>query len=129
MMKEQVFNFLSDRIKHFTDIFSMDNGEDYLIQELKNSPFEYSLCAGATKAVILVKDADFVVKIPFNNIFDEDYYESRYNDWRFELEEALDKARKEKGDVLTAEEANRIRSSLYSHKKHRQKRLNICNFR
>lgn len=108
MTKEQVFNFLSNRIKHITNIFSMDNGEDYLNDELQNSPFEFSLCSGATKAVILIKDANFVVKIPFNYIFDEDYYDSRHADWCSDREEALNKATKEKGDLLTQEEANAI---------------------
>lgn len=55
--------------------------EDPLYEAEKANKFpKHSVDAGATKAVIILQGAPFVLKIPFNCRYDEEYYISRIED-------------------------------------------------
>lgn len=111
MTKEQVFNILQKTISHISENFCADQREDYLDSQLKehNLPFEYSIDDGVSKAVILIKGASFVIKIPFYTIFQEDYYNSDHYEWVEALQEAIDKYATQK-----AEETNNAEDSILS---------------
>lgn len=92
MTKEQVFNILQKAISHISENFCAEHREQYLDIQLKekNLPFEYSIDDGVSKAVILIKGAPFVIKIPFYQLSDESAYEDNYYEWSKARDEALD---------------------------------------
>jgi hypothetical protein len=121
MTKEQVFNLLNKSISHINERFCAEERELYLDDQLEvaDLPFEYSIDSGITKAVIIIKGASFVIKIPFFKIWYEDSYSDAHYDWEESQDEAIaeyaDKRRQETNDpnyVLTIEEIIKCRAAF-----------------
>lgn len=73
MTKQEIFKFLEKTITIGEQLYE-DNYYDTIAEPLINikSPFNFSLDNGATKVVILIKGADFVIKIPFTGFYSDD---------------------------------------------------------
>ena len=84
MTKQDIFNFIEKTITIGEQLHE-ENYDDIITYPLKDAkpPFNFSLDNGATKAVILIKDADFVIKIPFTGFYSDD----AQDDYLFELSE------------------------------------------
>lgn len=113
MTKEQVFEILDKAIKGISENFCEENCDDVLKDQLSaaNLPFVYSVASGISKAVLLIKDASFVIKLPYLCFFNEDALESAEYEWRehydYLLEQAIAKKMAQTGDpntLLTDEE-------------------------
>ena len=91
MTKEQVFNLLECAISHISERFCAEEREIYLDDQLEaaNLPFEYSIDAGISKAVILVKGESFVIKMPFFKIYEDDFYSDAHLEWEEARDENL----------------------------------------
>ena len=76
MTKEQVFNLLNKAISHIGENFNAEEREYFLDEPLRNAnlPFEYSIDSGISKAVILIKDMPFVIKMPFFKYYNDSCY-------------------------------------------------------
>ena len=82
MTKEQIFELLNKAVSHISENFCYEEREYYLDDQLEGKlPFEYSIDAGISKAVILVKGAPFVIKIPFFKMFNDECYQDDWNLW------------------------------------------------
>jgi hypothetical protein len=103
MTKTQVFELLYKAIKHIEQNFNAEDREYYIDNPLSeaNLPFEFSVESGISKAVIIIKDLPFVIKMPFFKIYDEDGYNCLHADWSWNKQEAIDdfvsQFKKEKG--------------------------------
>lgn len=116
MTKEEVFQILKNTIKHIDHHFCSEDRDNYLDIPLKdaNLPFQYSIDSGISKAVILIKGADFVIKIPFLTFFDEDYYDCCLQDNEQEVSDAIDAYIAKLGVedyILSKEELAQVRAS------------------
>lgn len=90
MTKEKAFEFLEKAISHISSNFCYEERETQLDDELEGKlPFEYSIDAGISKAVILIKGAPYVLKLPFFKIYTEESYQDVWNDWDEEREEVF----------------------------------------
>lgn len=115
MTKQEVLDWLEKAIIHIGEDFCSINQEYYLDNPMKDAllPFEFSIASGVSKAVILIKGADFVVKIPFIKKLDEDAFFEDKRDWRLKRTQAhknfIEQRMKETNDwnyILTQEEEN-----------------------
>ena len=90
MTKEQVFNLLNKAITHIGENFNAEEREYFLDDPLRdaNLPFEYSIDSGISKAVILIKDTPFVIKMPFFKYYDDACYWSDDEDFYYDLQGA-----------------------------------------
>lgn len=90
MTKEQVFELLENAIFHIGENFNADDREVYLDDPLQdaNLPFEFSIDSGISKAVILIKGASFVIKIPFFKYYDGDDYWTAQEEEEEEIDES-----------------------------------------
>lgn len=101
MTKERVFELLNKAILHIGENFNAEEKEYFLDEPLRkaNLPFEWSTDSGISKAVILIKGADFVIKMPFFKIYDDDSFNSACADWSYNrscaLKQFLEKRQKE----------------------------------
>lgn len=107
MTKEQIFKALDKIIIHIGENFNAEEREIYLDDQIdghEDFPYEFSVASGISKAVILIKGADFVIKMPFFKLYDDDYYRDAHNDWEslkeYEYEEFLANLRKEHNNEL-----------------------------
>ena len=91
MTKEAVFKILENAISHIDEKFCAEN-VDSIDDQLQSAevPFEYSVDSGITKAVILIKGAPYVIKIPFYCRFDEDAFNDATLCYEEDREEALE---------------------------------------
>ena len=89
MTKQEIFEYLSKVLPYFHEDFCDENRDEYIDTPLRRTwlPFEYSIESGITKTVILIKGANFVVKIPFTCWYDEDSFDDELNDWHHQIEE------------------------------------------
>jgi hypothetical protein len=115
MTKQEVLDWLEKAIIHIGEDFCSINQEYYLDNPMKDAllPFEFSITSGVSKAVILIKGADFVVKIPFIKKLDEDAFFEDKRDWRLKRTQAhknfIEQRMKETNNwnyILTQEEEN-----------------------
>lgn len=93
MTKEAIFEWFENHIYHISSHFSYatrEQFEDLLRDNL--FPIDFSLDAGITKAVLVLKDADYVIKIPFFCIYDEAEFDAVWSDWDDRRQEAIDAA-------------------------------------
>jgi len=95
MTKQEVFKYLLKAIPYFDENFCDENRDEYIDIPLQKAhlPFEYSIESGITKTVILIKGANFVIKIPFTCWFNEDQFDEELNDWHYQMEELQEKER------------------------------------
>ena len=90
MTKKKAFELLKKAISHISSNFCYEEREAQLDDELEGKlPFEYSIDAGISKAVILIKGASYVLKLPFFKIYDDESYQDIWNDWDKEKEDVL----------------------------------------
>ena len=90
MTKEEVFNILNKCITHIGEKFNSEECDYYLEDQLESLPFEHSIESGISKAVILIKGAPFVIKMPFFCLYDGDGYSTAYADWEGERDTAYE---------------------------------------
>lgn len=92
MTKEQVFKLLDKAISHIDDLFSDDNCDCTLVDQLRDAklPFSWSVESGISKAVILIKGESYVIKIPFCCMYDEDAYQNAYYEWKSGFDDYID---------------------------------------
>ena len=104
MTKEELFNMLDKAIDNISEYFCFEEEEDFKYQ-LKDAslPFSYSIESGISKAVLLIKDLPYVVKLPFCKIYDEDGYCDAHYEWQEEYDAI---ANNEKG--LSKEEVQEL---------------------
>ena len=97
--KEEFLTLLQKNIDHIDPQFCYDNYDCTLEDPLRDSllPCDWSIEAGATKAVFLIKGADYVVKIPFTCWFDEDSYQDALCDWENEKDSFFEEKGEEDG--------------------------------
>ena len=90
--KQIVFNFLQKAISSIEENFNSEEREFFLDDKLDrdNFPFEYSIDAGISKAVILIKGAPFVIKMPFFKIYDDEAYCADHQYWNEERDSAFE---------------------------------------
>jgi hypothetical protein len=88
MTKEKLFELLDKAIDNISDSYFCDEEREMLTYQLKDAklPFSYSVESGISKAVILIKDFSYVIKIPFNSIYNEDAYCDAHYDWEEEYD-------------------------------------------
>lgn len=120
MTKEKIFEWLQNKIYHIDENFNSSEVESQLTDQLTDNlfPYSFSVEAGISKAVILIKGAPFVIKMPFFKIFDEDWYSDCYRDWSKDLQQAIDEYAKAKveqtkdpeSEILSKEELALVRS-------------------
>lgn len=82
MTKQEVLALLDDAIGAFDSrlsAYTFDTIEDILHEA--RLPFQWSAASGITKAALLIKDADFVIKIPFTHAFQEEDYDDAVYAW------------------------------------------------
>lgn len=93
MTKEQVFKLIEKAISGVPAYFC-DDQAPVLHDELRDAklPFNWSAASGISKTVILIEGVNYVVKIPFTHLFDEDYYDDAFNEWQEERDNAFEKA-------------------------------------
>lgn len=111
MTKEYIFNLLDKAIHHISENFCSEERECYLDDELDGRlPFEYAIDSGISKAVILVKGAPFVIKIPFFKRFDDSCYQEDWDIWDEKREDAFAAFAKKKAQELGVEKYSLTRS-------------------
>lgn len=86
MTSKEVLQFIQANADKFcfNKYFSEYTQEELLEDVLKdcNLPFEFSIASGISKAVMLIKGEEYVIKFPFRSLFEEDDYDDacyRYN--------------------------------------------------
>lgn len=100
MTKEDVFRILEKNIHHISENFNAEEVDVLLTDPLRDSlpPFEFSVDAGISKAVIIIKGAEFVIKIPFYKWYDECAFDCDISNWEVDRDEYLSLKAKEKGE-------------------------------
>ena len=91
MTKERVFDLLEKAVTHIGENFNMEEREVFLDEQLTHENFpigDYSIDSGISKAVIIIKGAPFVIKMPFFKIYDDSSYCDAYSTWEEEKDDA-----------------------------------------
>lgn len=103
--KEEFLSYLQKNISHIDSKLCYDNYECALEDPLRDSvlPCDWSMESGATKAVFLIKGADYVIKIPFPCWFDEDSYNDAVSDWEYLKDEYFSDKVLVEGEPTTAQ--------------------------
>lgn len=117
MTKEQIFNLLDKAISHIGENFNAEEREVFLDEQLtqKNFPVgEYSIDSGTSKAVIIIKGAPFVIKIPFFKIYDDSDYCDAYSIWEDKKEDAYIKYISKRQDELNDEDYTPSNEEMHS---------------
>lgn len=91
--KEEFLSLLQKNISCIDSKLCSNNYEDILEIPLRDClmPCDWSIEAGISKAVFLIKGADYVIKLPFLSRFDEDGYQDAVYDWEHQDEDAEDR--------------------------------------
>lgn len=98
MTKEKVLEILNDAITYLPSYFCNEECECVIKDVLQenNVPFKFSVENGISKAVILIKGADFVIKLPFSHYYNEDAYCDAHYEWEERKDTILMNAREKK---------------------------------
>ena len=110
MNKEEVFRILENKIHHISENFNAEEVDTLLAEPLRDSlpPFEFSIDAGISKAVIIIKGADFVIKIPFSKWYDEEGFSCDISNWEYDRDDFLQERAKTKGENYVLSKAEMV---------------------
>ena len=95
MTKEEkvLFELLNKTITSIPERFCSEDCDWQLTDQLANEKWlDWSVTSGISKAVILIKNASFVIKLPFSHMFNEDDYSNAHYEWREECDDAIKEA-------------------------------------
>lgn len=106
MTKEQVFKLIEKAISG-VPVYFCDDQAPTLCDELRDAklPFNWSTANGISKIVMLIEGVNYVIKIPFTHLFEEDLYEEELAEWNEEQDWVINQAWEKKKEIFGDEVA------------------------